>query len=58
LTGDARRHKGDRFDGPALRDFNFTVYALGARGIDADVRGVAKGADAVRTIDRFTMEWP
>jgi hypothetical protein len=57
-TGDARRHTDDLFAGPALRDFNFTVYTLGDRGIDADVRGLAKGADVVRTIDRFAMRWP
>jgi len=57
-TGDARRHADDRFAGPALRDFNFTIYALTERALEADVKGLAKGGDAVRTIDRFAIPWP
>lgn len=57
-TGDARRHTDDRFAGPALRDFNYTVYTLGERGVDAEVKGLPKGGDTFRSMDRFTLRWP
>ncbi len=58
LTGAARRHPDDAYAGPALRDFNFTVYSLTEHGIDADVRGLPRGGSAWSTIDRFELAWP
>lgn len=57
-TGSDRRHPDDLFDGPALRDFNFTVYTLSSQGIDAQVMGLAKGNEEVRVMDRFFVRWP
>ncbi len=57
LTGDARRHTGDLFAGPALRDFHFTIYDVSERGIDAEVRGLPKGGDVFRTMDRFALPY-
>ena len=54
-TGDARRHMGDLFAGPPLRDFHFTIYDLSDRGIDAEVRGLPKGGDTFHTMDRFAL---
>jgi len=56
--GADRRHPDDVFQGPSVRDFNFTVYTLTEVGVDAEVRGVAKGASDVHVLDRFTMAWP
>jgi hypothetical protein len=57
-TGADRRHPDDVFLGPSVRDFNFTVYTLTAAGVDAEVRGLAKGGSEVRVLDRFTIGWP
>lgn len=57
-TGAARRHPDDAYDGPALRDFNFTVYSLTEQGVAAEVRGFPKGASAWSVIDRFELAWP
>lgn len=55
--GDARRHRDDVFDGPAIRDFHFTVYTVCDDGVDAEVRGLAKGGAEFREMDRFRMGW-
>ena len=57
-TGADRRHPDDLVQGPSIREFNFTVYTLTPAGVDAEVRGVAKGGSDVRVMDRFTMAWP
>jgi 3',5'-cyclic AMP phosphodiesterase CpdA len=57
-TGAARRHPDDAYDGPALRDFNFTVYSLTEHGVAAEVRGLGKGASAWSVLDRFELLWP
>jgi hypothetical protein len=57
-VGDARRHRDDLHDGPALRDFHYIVYGFGPDGLAAEVRGLAKGGDAVRTIDSFAAPYP
>jgi hypothetical protein len=57
-TGEHRRHPDDKFDGPALRDFNFTVYTVTRAGVQAEVRGLPKGGTAVRVMDVFSMAWP
>ncbi len=56
-TGSARRHADDLYAGPALRDFNFATYAIGERGVSAEVRGIARGAAEWEVIDRFELEW-
>ncbi|HEY8073186.1 MAG TPA: metallophosphoesterase [Labilithrix sp.] len=58
LASDARRHPDDRFAGPALREFHFTLYTPTADGVDAEVRSVAKGGTSLHVMDRFTMPWP
>jgi hypothetical protein len=58
LTGADRRHPDDRYAGPALRDFHFTVYTVTGAGVSAEVRGLPKGGTRVAPIDRFTMPWP
>jgi hypothetical protein len=57
-TGSARRHTRDEFDGPALREFNFTVYSVNPWGIDARVMGLGKGGSEVHVMDLFSMRWP
>ena len=57
-TGADRRHLDDLFQGSSVRDFHFTVYTLTEAGVDAEVRGVAKGASDVHVMDRFTIAWP
>jgi hypothetical protein len=57
-VGDKRRHPDDLFDGPSVRDFNFAIYEIDEDGIQATVRGLAKGATEVRDIDHFAMKWP
>jgi 3',5'-cyclic AMP phosphodiesterase CpdA len=57
-TGSARRHPDDRYAGPALRDFNFTVYTLGANGVSAQVRGLARGEATWHVLDAFELPWP
>ncbi len=57
-TGRVRRHPDDLFDGPAIRDFNFTVYTPTSQGIDATVVGLKKGATETRVMDHFFMAWP
>lgn len=55
-VGSARRHPDDRYAGPSVRDFNFTVYTLGERGVTAEVRGLAKGQGAAwRVLDTFEL---
>lgn len=56
--GTARRHPDDHYPGPALRDFNFTVYTVDARGVHAQVHGLARGASQWTVIDRFELPWP
>jgi hypothetical protein len=58
LVGDARRHADDLFAGPAVRDAHFTVYTVDDAGVHAEVRGLAKGGDAFRVMDRFELPWP
>ena len=57
-TGTDRRHRDNLFDGPALRDFHYTVYTLTQAGVEAEVRGVPKGGAATNAIHRFSMPWP
>lgn len=57
-TGSERRHPDDRYDGPALRSFNFTVYSSNERGVDAEVHGLQRGATEWSVIDRFDLPWP
>jgi hypothetical protein len=57
-TGNARRHTDERSTGPAVRDFNFTVYTLGARGVSAQVRGLARGETQWHVLDTFELAWP
>ena len=57
LVGDARRHKDDLFEGPAVRDFHFTLYTVTDAGVSAEVRGVAKGGTTLRTMDAFALPW-
>lgn len=57
-TGSARRHPGDEFDGPPLREFHFTEYSLTSWGVDARVMGLAKGSGELHVMDRFSMRWP
>jgi 3',5'-cyclic AMP phosphodiesterase CpdA len=57
-TGAARRHPDDLFDGPTMRDFHFTIYTATARGLEAEVRGLSKGASAFSTMDRFSLPFP
>jgi 3',5'-cyclic AMP phosphodiesterase CpdA len=57
-TGAARRHGDDRYDGPSLRDFNFSVYTVSDRGVGSEVRGLAKGGASFTVIDRFFLPWP
>ena len=56
-TGAARRHPDDLYDGPALRDFNFTTYTFTERGLSAVVRGLARGATTWTVIDGFDLAW-
>lgn len=58
MTGDARRHPDDAYAGPALRDFNYTVYTVSERGVEAEVRGLPRGASGWSVIDRFVLAWP
>jgi hypothetical protein len=57
-TGDARRHRDDRYEGVSPRDFNFTVYTVTEQGVAAEVRGLPRGAEEWRVIDRFDLPWP
>jgi predicted MPP superfamily phosphohydrolase len=57
-TGAARPHPDDLFDGPAIRDFHFTVYSVGPRGLSAEVQGLAKGSRELHTMDRFELAFP
>jgi 3',5'-cyclic AMP phosphodiesterase CpdA len=57
-TDDARRHTDDQYPGPALRDFNYTVYTLTEGGLHAQVRGLARGASEWRVLDTFELPWP
>ena len=54
-TGEARRHADDKFEGPALRDFNYTTYSIGDEGIAAEVHALPKGGTAWRIADRFQL---
>jgi hypothetical protein len=54
-SGAARRHPDDLFDGPPLRDFHFTVYAVGPDGLDAEVHGLRKGSRELYPMDHFTL---
>jgi predicted phosphohydrolase len=56
-TGAKRRHPDDLFDGPALRDFHFTVYTVTAAGVDAEVHGLPRGGTSFRVMDRFRLPW-
>jgi hypothetical protein len=58
MTGDARRHPDDAYGGPPLRDFNFTVYSVTEQGVEAEVRGLPRGASEWSVIDRFELAWP
>jgi 3',5'-cyclic AMP phosphodiesterase CpdA len=53
-----RRHPEDQYAGPSVRDFGFTVYTVGERGVTAEVRGLAKGGTEWRTLDTFELPWP
>ena len=57
-TGNARRHPDDRFDGPALRDFNFSTYTIGDTAIAAEVHALPKGGTTWRIADRFQLAFP
>jgi 3',5'-cyclic AMP phosphodiesterase CpdA len=57
-TGTARRHPDDLFEGPAMRDFHFTVYSVGPHGLSAEVRGLAKGSRELYTMARFELAFP
>ncbi len=57
-TGAARRHPDDLYEGRAVRDFNFTVYAVNADAVSAEVRGLEPGATKWKVIDRFELPWP
>jgi hypothetical protein len=54
-TGPDRRHPDDLFDGPALRDFHFTIYTVNETGLSAEVRGLAKGSHDTYAMDRFEL---
>jgi 3',5'-cyclic AMP phosphodiesterase CpdA len=54
-TGAARRHPDDLFAGPALRDFNFLLVTVRADGLAVEVRGLPKGGETWRTMDRFDL---
>ncbi|MBL9038111.1 MAG: metallophosphoesterase [Archangium sp.] len=55
--GGERRHTDDTFEGPALRDFNFTVYTVTDEGLDAMVWGLPKGGEAVKPMSTFSVPW-
>jgi hypothetical protein len=58
LSGAKRRHPDDLYDGPPLRDFNYVRIKVGADGLSAEVRGLAKGGRELRAIDRFFLRFP
>lgn len=53
--GRTRRHRDDRYAGPALRPFHFTLYTLHDAGIEAEVLGVEKGKRELFVMDRFEL---
>ncbi len=57
-TGKDRRHPGDLYGGPALRDFNFVRMTVVEKGIEVLVRGLPKGGTVFATIDRFFLPFP
>lgn len=57
-TGAQRRHPDDKYDGPPLRDFNFVRMTVEADGLAAEVRGLPKGGQEFRAIDRFFLRFP
>jgi 3',5'-cyclic AMP phosphodiesterase CpdA len=56
-TGSERRHTDERYAGPAVRDFNFTVYTLGPSGVSARVRGLGRGEKEWHVLDTFELPW-
>ena len=54
-----RRHPDDLYPKPdeALRPFHFTLFTIGAAGLDATVMGSPKGGAAFAAMDRFSLPW-
>lgn len=56
-SGAARRHPEDAFSGPEVRHFHFLLCSPGPEGLQIEVVGLEKGADAFATLNRFTLPW-
>lgn len=56
-SGAARRHSDDAFAGPDVRLFHFLLCTPGPEGLQIEVVGLEKGADAFATLTRFALPW-
>lgn len=56
-SGAARRHPEDVFPGPEVRLFHFLLCSPAEEGLQIEVVGLEKGADAFATLTRFTLSW-
>ncbi len=54
LAGSEARHR-DRFAGPSPRPFNWVLLEEDAGGVRATVRGLDKGEQKARVLERFTL---
>jgi hypothetical protein len=57
LQGARRRHPGDHFQGPSLRDFHFLLGEVTAEGVVFRVEGLPKGASAFYTMETVRLPW-
>lgn len=56
--GRRRRHRDDRFSGPAVRPFHYVSVRLTPAGLVATTRGLRLGARRLHVMERFTWPWP
>lgn len=56
--GEARRHRDDLYEGPAVRPFHFLECAPRAEGLHVEVVGLEKGARECAPLAAFTLPWP
>jgi len=56
--GAKRRHRDDRYPGPALRQFNFLCFHPEAQGLRVVVHGLRKGGQRFAPLETFTLPLP
>ncbi|MEP7050886.1 MAG: metallophosphoesterase [Pseudomonadota bacterium] len=53
-----RRHRPEKFMGPAERNFNFVELSLRSSGLRAEVVGLPKGGQNFCRMEAFDLPWP